>query len=179
MRRETKRRTGQGMKTMKIIIKHRHTQVILLSGQYKSIKNCLERNKGANLEGADFEDANLKGADFENANLPHFFIIPEIGIFIAWKKGRDGCIIKLQIPAAAKRNSCLTGRECRAEYAKTIAIYDANGKHIKKCKCWNRDYDFEYVVGQTAKPDKYNPDIRIECTDGIHFFITKKEAEEF
>jgi hypothetical protein len=36
-----------------------------------------------------------------------------------------------------------------------------------------------YVQGEMVYPDKYDDDIRIECTNGIHFFISKREAEEY
>jgi hypothetical protein len=36
-----------------------------------------------------------------------------------------------------------------------------------------------YTQGAMVYPDKYDDDIRIECTHGIHFFITKREAEEY
>jgi hypothetical protein len=32
---------------------------------------------------------------------------------------------------------------------------------------------------QEAKADNYDPGIRVECTAGIHFFMTRREAEEY
>ena len=42
-------------------------------------------------------------------------------------------------------------------------------------------YDPEtiYRVGEIVRPDSYDPDIRVECSHGIHFFITRKEAEDY
>ena len=34
---------------MKIEIKHRYTDTVLLCGEYESVKDCLEKNVGANL----------------------------------------------------------------------------------------------------------------------------------
>ncbi len=138
----------------------------------------------ANLTRADLTRANLTGADLTRADLtraklPNFSICPEIGAFIAFKKGKHSCIIKLQIPASAKRTSSLVGRKCRASKAKVLSITDSNGKPIQSCKCWNENYDFVYEVGKTVIPDEYDDDIRIECSSGIHFFITEKEAREF
>ena len=42
---------------------------ILLCGEYESIKDCLEKNRGAYLGGADLGDANLGGADLRGADL--------------------------------------------------------------------------------------------------------------
>lgn len=30
-----------------------------------------------------------------------------------------------------------------------------------------------------VRADKYNDDPRVECTGGIHFFLTRQEAEEY
>src|SRR3990167_7542085 len=42
---------------------------ILLCGEYESIKDCLEKNKGAYLEGAYLRGVNLAGAYLEGAYL--------------------------------------------------------------------------------------------------------------
>ena len=59
---------------MKIEIKNRYTNKIILCGEYDSVKDCLEKNKnanlfGANLSGANLSRANLSGADLSGANL--------------------------------------------------------------------------------------------------------------
>ena len=59
---------------MKIEIRNRFDNKIILSGKYASIKECLEKNRGAdlrsaNLWGADLRSANLVGADLGSANL--------------------------------------------------------------------------------------------------------------
>uniref|UniRef100_A0A6M3JAG2 Pentapeptide repeat-containing protein n=2 Tax=viral metagenome TaxID=1070528 RepID=A0A6M3JAG2_9ZZZZ len=59
---------------MKVEIKNRFTGSIIISGDYDSIKDCLEKNRGAdlrdaNLRGADLRDANLRGADLGYADL--------------------------------------------------------------------------------------------------------------
>jgi len=48
---------------MKIEIKNRWDNKILLCGEYESIKDCLEKNRDANLMGADLWSADLEGAD--------------------------------------------------------------------------------------------------------------------
>jgi len=37
----------------------------------------------------------------------------------------------------------------------------------------------EYAPGIVVRPDKWDPDPRVECTHGIHFFLTRQEAEEY
>ncbi len=54
---------------MNIEIKHRFTLKILVSGDYGSVKDCLEKNRGADLKGADLKGADLEGAYLRGADL--------------------------------------------------------------------------------------------------------------
>ena len=163
--------------------------------EYESEKNTSKKtlieavNRGADLRGADLtdaylrgaylRDAYLRGADLRGADLKklqsYFQIIPEEGSFIGWKKCANRCLLKLEIPARAKRHNSLGGRKCRASYVKTIGIWDSNGNQITEC-VGNHDKKTIYKVGRLTKPDKYDPDPLKECSNGIHFFITKQEV---
>jgi hypothetical protein len=140
---------------------------------------------GADLRGADLEGADLQGADLRGANLwgaktdkqtkfPFYQHVPEEGSFIGWKKLRNGIVAKLQIPNKAKRTSSLIGRKNRAEFVKVLSLSgDAEeGFSI-------HDETVVYRVGEIVRPDSYNDDPKLECTNGIHFFITRQEAEEY
>jgi hypothetical protein len=52
-----------------IEIKNRFTDQIIICGEYESIKDCLEKNRGANLGGANLRGAYLEGAYLRGANL--------------------------------------------------------------------------------------------------------------
>ena len=54
---------------MKVEIKNRFNDEVVLYGDYESIKECLERNRGAYLIRADLRGANLSGADLRGADL--------------------------------------------------------------------------------------------------------------
>jgi len=54
---------------MKIEIKHRWIQKVIIAGNYESIKACLEKNRGAYLRGADLRGADLSGAYLRGADL--------------------------------------------------------------------------------------------------------------
>jgi uncharacterized protein YjbI with pentapeptide repeats len=140
--------------------------------------------RDANLSGADLRYADLSGANLRGANLSgadikrikkFITICPEEGSFVAWKKLSNNCLAKIEIPAQAKRTSCIRSRKCRASYIKTLNIWDSNGNEIKEQK-GRHDGETIYRVGRLTKPNSYNDDIREECTHGIHFFITKQEA---
>lgn len=109
------------------------------------------------------------GAYLAGAKLPHFQI-PQ-GSLAAWKKA-SGKLVKLLIPAEARRTATLIGRKCRAEYA--IVLEVEGGKPVES----NRGHVI-YAPGETVRPDSYDPDPRVECTHGIHFFLTREEAEEW
>jgi hypothetical protein len=87
----------------------------------------------------------------------------------------NGRIIKLLIPADAKRCHAIGHRKSRAEYAKVLEISDGLQEII------NPAYKPEvlYKVGEIVRPDSYDPDILTECSHGIHFFISRIEAEEY
>jgi hypothetical protein len=36
-----------------------------------------------------------------------------------------------------------------------------------------------YKVGEIVRPDSFDPDVLVECSHGINFFISKIEAEEY
>ena len=82
---------------------------------------------------------------------------------------------KIEIPAKAKRTCNLTNRKCRASYIKTLDIIDRNGNRIKEMN-GTHDRSLIYRVGRITRPDKYDNSMLIDCTNGIHFFVTKQEA---
>jgi hypothetical protein len=53
----------------KIEIKNRFNGEVLLCGEYESIKDCLEKNTGTNLSGANLAGANLAWTNLSGANL--------------------------------------------------------------------------------------------------------------
>ena len=145
----------------------------LRSANLRSANLCGANLCGASLSGASLHAADLRDASLSGADLPSFSIIPEEGAFIGWKKLKDEGIAKLEIPAEAKRTSTLIGRKNRAEFVRVLELFGADqGVSL-------HNDSIVYRVGEIVKPDSYDDDIRLECTNGIHFFITRKEAEEY
>ena len=132
----------------------------------------------ANLRGADLCSADLRGADLCSADLCSadlrgargiYSIVPEVGAFTAFKKLANGTIAKILIPEDAERVGGWTGRQCRA--SKAIVL---EGSGVS-----SHDDTFVYEVGKTIVPDEWDNDARVECSHGIHFFLTRKEAEDY
>jgi len=133
--------------------------------------------EGANLEGAYLRGANLVGANLEGAKNADYVIaqtriLPE-GDIIGYKKCANSVIVKLLIPTDAKRSHAF-GRKCRAEFAKVIEIF---GSEVATS---THDKTFTYRVGDTIKPTKeFDLNWMEECSTGVHFFITRIEAERY
>jgi hypothetical protein len=136
--------------------------------------------RGAYLRGADLRGAYLRGAYLTGADLKRIAsynsIIPE-GEIIVWKKLINGLMAKLLIPIKAKRVNAIGSRKCRFEYAKVIAIYD--GKKQVNESVGTYDKNLVYTKGKEVRPDSFDPSPLIECSNGIHAFITRIEAEEY
>ena len=151
-----------------------------LSGVDLSVANLYGANlSGANLSGADLSRANLSGADLRSVTHAELALaaishLPE-GDVIGWKKCRDGVIVKLKIPAKARRSHG-TSRKCRAEFVNVLGVYDCEGNTIKTATS-RHNPDVKYEKGMTVYPDSWDEDRWNECSHGIHFFITREEAE--
>jgi len=122
----------------------------------------------ADLTRADLTRAVLTRADLTRAKLPDFQISQGEDL-IVYKKLRDAVICTLKIPAAARRTASLVGNKCRAEFA--VVLEGEGMSQHNRC--------FTYEVGKTVHPSEYNDDIREECRPGIHFFMTRAEAEAY
>jgi uncharacterized protein YjbI with pentapeptide repeats len=156
-----------------------------LSGAYLSGANL----SGANLSGADLSCANLSGAVLSGAkNLDtikanegtsgFWPVCPTEGDVIAWKKCQDGMLVKLLIPKDARRSSATT-RKCRAEFAEVLEVFNRDGS-VGTVALSKQDDSFTYTKGKIVKPTfAFDPDRWNECSTGIHFFITKEEAQAY
>lgn len=162
--------------------------------------------RGADLQGANLQSAELQGADLRWANLQwadlrgaelrwaeidnvmstemtagFWSVCPEKGSFTAFKKLADDSIAQLFIPEYAKRSSATT-RKCRCSEAYVVEITDANGDNVDVGYSQYEGKNGEetvYTVGQMVYPDTFDEDRWNECSNGIHFFMTRKEAEVY
>ena len=87
-------------------------------------------------------------------------------------------IAKLLIPADAKRSSA-TSRKCRAEFVKVLALFKDGKEFAGPAGTNTSGNKTVYAVGEIVKPDKWDDDRWNECSNGIHFFITRTEAENY
>ena len=169
---------------------------------------------GANFRDANFKNISINDVDFRRAyldNITNFnnadgiinipITCPTEGAFIAWKivneyatvevtnsgytkKIQNSYLVKLQIPASAKRSSS-TSRKCRASKAKVLGIYDLDGKRLKLDHIVNivevddKEVELDYIVGQMVYPDSFDDNRWNQCSHGIHFFLSRQEAIDY
>lgn len=136
---------------------------------------------------SNFLNSNIKNTSFKDTEINHgcsFLSLqcPEEGSFIGYKKINDcdgNYICKLLIPKDAKRSSA-TSRKCRCSKAKVLEITDLRtGENVDEVH-HNNPYKYTlYKVGEFVYPDEWDDDRFNECSHGIHFFITKKEALDY
>ena len=157
---------------------------------------------GANLYGADLSRANLYGADLSSANLSRANlsntnlygadlsgaridalalarqkIVPD-GTLVVWKKLSEGVVAQLEIPNDAQRTNAIGSRKCRSSAAVVVALFkdgvlfdgEAFDRHAGKTR---------YKAGEVVLPDSYDDSALIECSNGIHWFLTCEEAEAY
>ena len=151
---------------------------VLFSSEKLTIKEALQEaaSKKADLSYADLRSANLRSANLRSAkNLSALAIaemqfIPVEGAFIGWKKCRNSVIVKLLIPEDAKRCHG-TERKCRASKAQVIEVIGA--------EVGISEYQTEVVYrkGETVTPDSFDDNRWNTCSNGIHFYLTRDEAE--
>ena len=143
--------------------------------------------RGADLRGADLKWANLKWANLSEADLSEAHInwpiaCPEKGSFIGFKKARtenNKYIVELEIQADSERCSA-TSRKCRCSKAKVISITNLDGSQtdIKEVVS-SYDKTFKYRIGEIVEVTNFDPNRWNECSNGIHFFITRQEAVDY
>lgn len=149
----------------------------------------------AHLASTDFDSADLTGAcfgnsltdddghtvNFNNAKGTEVIfarqrIVPSVGTeFIGWKKcyltSGSKTIVKLSIPAEARRSNAF-GRKCRAEF---VDVLEIEGGELAITR--NFGIRTEYQVGQRVIADEWDDNWKCERSNGIHFFLTREEAE--
>ena len=152
--------------------------VNLCNANLYSANLCDADLRGADLRGANLCDADLCNANLRNADLPPKELLRK-GIIVkrkmtGWKKCRNGVIVKLEIPKGAIVFS-INNNKCRTNIAKVVEICGTD----KKQAISNYDSNFIYELGKTMKVDDFDLMYNVECSTGIHFLKTRKEAEQY
>ena len=126
--------------------------------------------RGADLRGANMYGANMYGADLRGADRLRKGIKLSEPI-IGWKKCKNNVLVKLEIPRGAIVFS-INNKKCRTDKAKVLEIIGGN-------RAYSNHKFFSYYVGDVIEIFDFNCEYNVECAEGIHFFKTRKEAENY
>lgn len=114
-------------------------------------------------------------------------LCPE-GEFIGYKQveyedGLDthSLLATLLIPFDAKRVASINGK-CRCDKAKVLLLETFEGLSVNNLVGTSM-YTFadkvKYATGEWVYADKFDDNPLVECSNGIHFFMTKEEAKRY
>ena len=131
----------------------------------------------ANLSNTNLYGADLSGARIDALALARQKIVPD-GTLVVWKKLSEGVVAQLEIPNDAQRTNAIGSRKCRSSAAVVVALFkdgvlfdgEAFDRHAGKTR---------YKAGEVVLPDSYDDSALIECSNGIHWFLTREEAEAY
>lgn len=112
---------------------------------------------------------------------------PETGAFTAWKKAYRNeldesvreLIVELEIPEDAQRVNSGFNDKCRCDKALVKSITNLAGNfEFYEAKS---DYSnlFVYGLGRMVSVENFNKNPFVSCGAGIHFYMTRGEAEEY
>lgn len=148
-----------------------------------NIKHSIFTN--ANFTYVSFIENTIAETSFEEANLTHYFkfdnddnkfrtgkILTDniIGYKICEDDEGRFVVVTVEIPEGAIVFS-INGKKCRTNKAKVIAIDGARAFSLYK------KY-MSYYVGDEFNIKDFDCRYNIECAEGIHFYLTREEAEE-
>ena len=122
------------------------------------------------MSGADMSYANMSGADMMGADKLRKGIKLSEPI-IGWKKCKNDVLVKLEIPRGAIVFS-INNKKCRTDKAKVLEIIGAD-------RAYSIHKFFSYYVGDIIEVFNFNCEYNVECAEGIHFFKTREEAENY
>ena len=121
---------------MKIEIKNRWGDKVIISGQYGSVKDCLEQNRGAYLSGADLRGAYLSGADLSGAYLSD-----------ADLRGAD-------LRGADLSGADLSGADLSGAYLSGAYL---SGAYLSNIKNYSKNHDIFYELVRRQKVEVFTP----------------------
>ena len=134
----------------------------------------------SDLRCSDIRCSNLRGSDLSCSNLSYTILdkseLIRKGIklkepMIGWKKCQDNVLVKLEIPRGAIVFS-INNNKCRTDKAVVKEIIGAD-------RAYSIHKFFSYYVGDKIEVFNFNCEYNVECAEGIHFFKTREEAENY
>ena len=133
--------------------------------------NGYEIKPYANLSGANLYGANLRGA-----KGLHLFRITPDGAFLAYKKLASGEVATVNVPYEAQRVNAYGSRKIRVSM---LRVEEISGTPNGGRRTGTHHAGLLYEPGAVLECADFDPDPRVECSRGLHVFLTREEAEEW
>mgnify|MGYP004449075291 FL=1 len=131
---------------------------------------------GTDIFGSILEYAKLDGLKYDDRTQHYKLRCPEEGAFIGWKCCIGLRVVRLLIPADARRVSA-TMDTCRCDKAKVLSIKSIDETKDYEWAQSTVDQDFYYEVGKWVEPANYfEPDRWKDSSPGVHFFMEREEC---
>lgn len=150
---------------------------------YNTVLVCANFDN-ANLACAVLDHTNIDKASFTSCNLYRTKMYEATGSLleyrtgkiltepiIGYKKCKYNVIVTLEIPKDAIVFS-INGTKCRTNKAKVIDIDGAD-------RAFSIFNTMTYYIGDEFNIKDFNCEYNRECANGIHFFMTREEAENY
>lgn len=154
----------------------KNSKMVTASFRYCDMREC--NIEDADLFGAVLEFADLRGTVSNEGTKWFRLRCPEKGAFLGYKKCVNDRMVQLLIPADAKRTSA-TLPSCRCNKAKVLTIksFDFTRNFDE---AWSLvDENFIYKKGEWVEVKDFNENRWQDSTTGIHFWMTRAEAEAY
>ena len=123
------------------IVSRYDSNKIIVCGEYESIKDCLEKNRSADLSGANLGGANLSGADLIDANL--------IGADLRGANLRGANLSGADLEGADLSGADLGGADLSAAYLEgaDLSGADLSGAYLEGAKGYSESHAiFQEIV---------------------------------
>lgn len=154
----------------------KNAKMVTASFRYCDMREC--NIEGADLFGAVLEFANLEGIVSSEETKWFRLRCPEKGAFLGYKKCVNDRMVQLLIPADAKRTSA-TLPSCRCNKAKVLTIKSFDFQENFD-EAWSLvDENFIYKKGEWVEVKNFNENRWQDSTTGIHFWMSRAEAEAY
>lgn len=104
------------------------------------------------------------------------------------------CLVHLGVPVGSRRLRAKSSKKCRCEFAEVLdiqkfdgssfpvgtvaySIHEINHHEINDHHFYDLDhYKTRYKIGERVYADSFDDDREIECSHGIHFFMSRDDA---
>lgn len=88
-------------------------------------------------------------------------------------------ILTVYVPADVQC-VCATGYKARAEKVVIVKAEDLDGNDLSPTHAFfSPFYGIQYKIGATVCADAFDPNPLVGCANGIHFFVSKKDALDY